>query len=865
MRFFDLFSGRRLDRKTVHGTTRLALCIVMAALSAVAFAQPSLQTLTDGVKFRNLGPSATGGRVVDIESVSSRTATILVASAAGGLWRSTNGGVTWAPTFEKYGTVSIGDVAIAPSNPDVVWLGTGEHNNQRSAHWGDGVYKSTDGGVTWANMGINQIFHTGRIAIHPKDPDTVYVAAMGGMFTPGGDKGVYKTTDGGKTWAVVLKGANETTGFIDIAIDPKNPNIVFAAAMDRIRRPWNYIDYGPGAGIFRSTDGGKSWKKLDNGIPAHEKVGRIGIAIYPKNPKIIYATIDVPSAPQGGQAGNNIYKSTDGGNKWEKTNTGRVSSGYYYGQIHVDPNNPDRIFVQSVQLQRSDDGGKTFRGVGGGGHVDWHGMWIDPNNSDHVYTGSDGGFYISYDACQTVDFVSVLPIVQLYDIGADMSLPYNVFGGAQDNGVWGGPSRVKESGGIQNYHWRSLYGGDGFYCLPDPNDSNTLYTESQFGAMGRVDIRTGRTVSIRPRDAGTRFNWNTPIEISPHNSKTIYTGAQKLAKSINRGDTWTVISDDLTTKDATKIAGNVPHCTIVAISESPAKAGVIWVGTDDGNVWVTPDGGGTWKQVNTNIPNVPAGWWVSRVEASHFDAGTAYVTITGYRENDFRPLIFKTTDMGTTFTSVAGNLPNEPIAVVREDSINRNLLVVGTELGAYISIDGGASWAKFKNLPTLPVQDMIIHPRDGDLILGTHGRGIFIGNISPFRQLAADTLSRDVVLFDPNDALTYEPIQSSIGFDGDRNFAAPNPDPCQIAYYLKSDSTDDPKIEILDAAGNVIRTLTGPKTAGLNVVAWNLRQQGGGGGGRQTFGLVPAGNYGVRLTVGTNTQSKLLVVKDWPN
>ncbi len=832
---------------------------LLAAFSA-AYAQPSLESLAQSVKFRNIGPAITGGRVIDIESSALQPNLILVAGSAGGLWRSVNGGVTFSPVFEKYGTVSIGDVAIAPGDPKIVWVGTGENNNQRSAHWGDGVYKSEDGGVTFQNMGLKNSFHIGRIAIDPKNPNVVFVASMGAMWTPGGDKGVYKTVDGGKTWTQVLKGSNDTTGFIDVAIDPKRPSTIFAAAMDRIRRPWNYRDYGAGSAIYKSTDAGKSWKRLSGGLPTHDKVGRIGIAIFPGNSKIVYATIDIPSAPEGGQAGTAILKSEDGGEKWTKMNSGRVQGNYYYGQIRVDPKNSQRVYVLGTNLTRSDDGGKTFKNVATSAHVDWHAMWIDPNFPDRVLCGSDGGFHISYDACDTVDFVNTLPILQVYDIGADMSTPYNVYCGAQDNGVWGGPSRSKDPGGVRNKDWKSLYGGDGMYCVPDPDDPNTLYTEAQFASMSRVDVRTRRSVSIRPREQGLRFNWNTPIVISPHNSKILYTGAQKVFRSVNRGDSWTAISGDLSTNDSDKLKGNVPHCTIVSLAESPVKAGTVWAGTDDGNVWVTQDGGANWSQVNANIPDAPKNWWVSRIEPSHFAAGTAYVTITGYRENDFRPLVYKTTDFGKTFVSIAGNLPNEPVAVIREDNLNQNLLVVGTELGAYLTLDGGKTWAKFTNgVPTVPVQDAIIHPRDGDLILGTHGRGILIGSIAPFRQLDADTLSKDLYLFRPNPALIFDPISDSIGFEGDRKFGGPNPDPCVIAYYLKQDAADDPKIEILDAAGTVIRTLTGPKTAGVNSVVWNVRAQAANG---RPAPAAP-GTYGVRLTVGTRVLSTTLQVQEW--
>ncbi len=819
---------------------------------------PSQAKLLENFSFRAIGPSVTGGRIVDVEAHPDVPGLILVASASGGLWKSINNATTWTPIFDNQGTISLGDVAISMSNPDVIWVGTGEHNNQRSGLFGDGVYKSEDGGKTWENMGLKDSLRIGRIVIHPKDPNTVYVASSGPLYKAGGERGVYKTTDSGKSWQLILKGENDTTGFIDIAMDPNNPNVLYAAAYDRLRRAWFIRDYGPGSALYKTTDAGKTWKKLEGGFPTGDRIGRIGVEVAKSNSNIVYAVVDNMTP----RAGYECYRSNDAGKTWQKVNVSRLSGSYYYGQVRIDPINPEIVYVLGVQLHKSEDGGKNFRTIAREVHVDHHGLWIHPKNPNYIILGNDGGLALSYDAGNTWDFVNNLPIIQFYAIGADMDIPYNIMGGTQDNGTWKGPSRTRSRSGVANHHWYNILGGDGFYACSDPEEPWIVYTESQFGGIARVDTRTRQSVSIRPRESGLRFNWMSPILISPHNSRIIYFCAQKVFMSLNRGDTWTSISPDLSTGDEEKIRGNVPHCTITTIDESPKQAGVIWVGTDDGNVWLTKDGGANWTLMNDRMPGKPENWWISRVIASNHNAGTAYATITGYREDDFRPFVYKTSDFGETWTRIDSGLPNEPVAVIREDYKNPNLLIIGTELSCQISLDGGTTWTKMgKGIPTIAVHDIVIHPRDGDLILGTHGRGMFISYIEPLRQLSNEILQKDLHLFSPVTTLAYNFISDMFdAFAGSRRYTAPNPPfGATLSYYLRTSSASDPNIQILDVLGNVVAEMRGSRNEGINFVQWDLMA-------RDTSGrraLANAGTYLVKLTAGEITETTTLKVIDW--
>ena len=809
----------------------------------------SVERLLEPLVFRNIGPAVFGGRILDLEVDPRRVNTIYAAAATGGIFKTVNNGTTWTPIFDQANAVSIGDIAISPSNPDIVYVGTGENTSTRSAHYGDGVYKSTDAGKSWVNVGLKDSRRIGQIAIHPKDPNTVYAASMGYLYKGGGDKGIYKTTDGGKTWIQVLKGENETTGFIDVQIDPKNPNTVYAASHDRLRRAWIIRENGPGAAIYKSTDAGKTWKRLDGGLPKGNDVGRIGLAVYPKDPKQIYAFFDMKGQGGGGQ----IWRSKDGGSTWIKTNDTRLSGGTYYSRVFVDPSNPEIVYAPNLNLMRSKDGGKTFASLGARAHVDWHTVWVDPNDSDHARAASDGGLYFTYDGWETTWHVNNLPIAQFYTVSADNSVPYNVMGGTQDNGSWRGPSQSVNRGGIFNWHWESILGGDGFYNLAHPVDPDIIFASSQFGAISRVDMKNRQGRSIRPRDQGQRANWMAPFIISPHAPDTLYWGGNKLYKTLNRGDAWKAISPDLTTNDPEKIRGNVPHCTITTVDESRKRAGVLWVGTDDGNVWFTENDGNSWTQVNDKIPGAPAKYWVSRVHASPHDEKTAWVAFTGFREDDWTPYLFKTTDMGKTWTRVEG-LPNEQLCVIKQDAVNPNLLFVGTEAGLHASLDGGATWKPLDiGIKAAPCQDLVIQERDNDLVVATHGRGFFIADITPYRQLAAVPQDKGFYLFKPTRALNFNFAGSQFeAFQGFQRYGAANPQfGAPIWYSLKADAASDPKVEIIDVGGTVVATLTGPKHAGLNKVLWNLRA-----------GASPAnGPYQVKLTVGTESQTQVLTVQ----
>lgn len=846
--------------------------ISLLLLGIATFAQAGsgntlLDELTRSIKFRPLGPAVTGGRIIDIEVHPSAPYTIFAASASGGLWKTTNNGTTWKPVFDDKKTISIGDVAIAPSDPKIVWVGTGEHNNQRSAHYGDGVYKSTDGGETWQYMGLPESYRTGRIAIDPKNPNTVYVATMGYLYKPGGQKGVFRTTDGGKTWNQVLKGDNDTTGFIDITIDPKNPRVLYAAAMDRLRRAWNVRESGPGSGLYKTSDGGNHWERVKGGFPEGD-LGRIGVDVCKAKPNVVYTTV-INAAPGKGIE---IYRSDNSGKDWKKVNEKAVPGGSYYGQIHVDPKNPERIYVLGVNLAKSDDGGKTYTNVDRQIHVDHHALWIDPADTNRVLLGNDGGMYMSYDCTDTWEFINNLPIPQFYAVSADMAVPYNVMGGLQDNGAWHGPSRVRVGSGISNTFWINVTGGDGFYTVADWEDPYTVYTSSQFGGVSRYDVKNRASKGIRPRNpegGRLRCNWMTPFFVSPHDSKTIYWGSQFVHKSTNRGDSWETISPDLTTNNEEKIKGNVPHCTITTMEESKLRKGVIWVGTDDGNVWLTQDDGKNWTQVNGNIPGAPKEWWVSRVHASPHDAATAFVSYTGFREDDFTPMIWKTTDYGQTWTSIVGDLPKEQVAVIKQDPVNPDLLFVGTEVGCHFSVDGGKTWSRLSGLsdgksglitglPTVAVQDLVIHPRDLDLILGTHGRGIYIADVSALREYAS-LGGKSMYVFKPAPAVAISFIGNMFDpFNGMKRFTGPNPPSgATITYYLKEAGSGDVKVEIVGPDGKTVREITGPAKQGLNSVNWNLRTVG------ENPGVAAPGRYKAKIKSGDLEQVVEFDVLAW--
>lgn len=801
-----------------------------------------------------------GGRVTDLAVYEKEPRIFYVASASGGLFKTVNGGITFTPTFDRENTISLGAAAVDQNNPDIVYVGTGEGTSRNSVAWGDGVYKTTDGGKTWTNMGLKDTKHIHKIKINPKNSNVVFVAALGHLWGPNPDRGLYKSSDGGKNWKRVLY-VNDRTGASDVVIDPSNPNNMLCSMYERMRYPYNYISGGPGSGLYRSTDGGETWKKVTKGLPEKGELGRIGLDYFRKNPKIVVATIETSYEEKTSDSTrrNNefagTYRSTDGGESWVKTSTTNPRP-FYFSIPRQDPQDENRWYVPAVSLHYSDDAGKTFRAMRTSVHVDHHAMWIDPNDNNHMIIGQDGGVGQTRDRGQTWEHLNGMAIGQFYAVAVDMRKPYYVYGGLQDNGSWGGPTQTTR-GGVAFWDWFGVGGGDGFHVQVDPNDWTTVYSESQGGAVQRLDI-SGRTQGrgIQPRVQGERlrFNWSTPIVLSPHNSQVVYVGANKLFRSINRGDNWEAISPDLTTNDPDKLSpgkgsvtpentGAEAHCTIITIGESPRKPGLIWVGTDDGLVQVTQDGGANWTNVTANIPDLPKNTWCSRVTPSRYVEGRCYATFDGHRNDDYNPYVYVTEDYGKTWKKLNAGLPVGDCAyVIKEGTKNPDLLFLGTEVSLWVSLDRGENWSRFRtNFPTVAVHDLVIHPRDLDLVIGTHGRSIWILNVAPLEEMTKDNLDKDVVLTKPQNVYLLQARSGQQGgWDGDRVWVSPNTQPgTQIAYYLKADASGEAQISIQDASGRQIQQLNGPAKKGLNVMNWRPR------------GARPAvGDYRVVLKIG---------------
>jgi len=817
--------------------------LVLFTISYVSGQQLSKDFL-EHFHYREIGPTRQGGRVVSFAVSEQDPFIFFVGAGPGGLWKTTNNGTTFESIFDNEGTSSIGHVAVVPSDHNIVWVGTGEANLRNSTYYGDGVYKSTDGGKSWLNMGLKGTHHIGKVIIHPINPDIVYVAAQGQYYTNNEERGVYKTTDGGKKWKRVLtiKDGNTYVGATDMVMDPRDPNTLYATSYQRIRRPWGFSGAGPASGIHKTTDGGKTWTKLSNGLPKG-LLGKIGLAIYPRNPDILYAIIEDANSPgmsygerwseiQKGKpssqstVGNIVYRTDGAGRSWRQVSEGNVGGRpNYYGNIIVDPNDENIVYVLSEQVDVSKDGGKTWSRAfeyGGDNHV----LWINPHDSRHMLLGYDYGFAISYDSGKNWLHIDNVSMAQLYAIGVDMDYPYNVYGGMQDFGCWKGPSTKKGRFPIRFEDWEHVLGGDGFYCQVDPTNSRWLYCESQYGGLSRNDQKTGQRKRIRYREnPNLRFNWNAPVFISPHNPNVIYHGANKLLKSPYRGEKWEEVSPDLTKNDSTKFGGVEvrQYCTITTIDESPIQQGVIWVGTDDGNVQLTRDGGKTWTLLNDPIPENPE-YWVTRVIASHHDAGTAYLTYTGRHRTDFRPFIYKTTDYGNTWISIANNLPNESVNVIKEDHKNSDLLFIGTDRTVYVSIDGGDYWNEMKNnLPTIPINDLVIHPRENDLVVGTFGRGFYITDITPLQELSRKVLAKDMHFFKIEPKIQWiMPSQKTVSA---QNFEGGNePHGVMFNYYLKNKIPDGVIISVYDRS-ILINELEGPGNAGLNSVMWGMTKR----------------------------------------
>ncbi len=744
------------------------LIVALAAATATqpapaqtpAPAPPALDSLASALRFRNIGPFRTSAWVTEIAvpelPARDHLYTIYAATRSGGLWKTSNNGITWDPISDSVEVGAVGAVAIAPSNPTVVWMGTGANDIARSSYSGKGLFKSVDAGKTWTFAGLPDSHHIARIVIHPSNPDIVYVAAIGHLFSRNEERGVFRTADGGRTWQKVLY-LNDGVAAIDLVINRRTPSILYAAMYEKERLPWQLIESGPGSGIYRSDDGGTTWTKLEGGLPSG-KIGRIGLDIYQKNPDILYALLENQNPKPGadsrevsavsplaaGIIGNQLYRTDDGGKTWRSVTEENVAGGkapYSFNQVRINPHNDRTVIVTSDAMYISRDGGTTwssdfFRGVFG----DFRCMWWDPQDEQRIMLGSDGGVNVSYDGGVTSDYHLNMRVGEVYAIGVDMDDPYNVYGGLQDHDSWKGPSNSK-TGLITLEQWTTVGPGDGMYNQVDPTDSRWVYNTRELGNHGRFDQTTGQRTVIAPRRDPSlprlRYNWIAPLVLSPHDPQTLYAGAQVLFRSQDRGDSWHEISRDLTTNDPAKIGRNVPYATITTISESPAAAGTIWVGTDDGKVQVTKDAGGAWTDATPALAaaGAPVDRYVSRVFASPHDAGTAFVAKSGFRNDDFRPFLYRTTDLGRTWTSIGRGLPDSPINVVVQDRRNTDLLIAGNDLGVWVSIDAGANWSRLKaNLPAVAVHDLTVHPRENDLVIGTYGRGIWVGDIRPLQE-----------------------------------------------------------------------------------------------------------------------------------
>lgn len=886
-------ASRKYHRPTVAHMPNLARVAFLALLPCSALlaqrpqparpatdtARPAISAETiAGLRARAIGPAVTSGRVMTLAVHPTNPGIIYVGTASGNLWKSLSGGATWEPVFDREGSYSIGWVTMDPRNPSVVWVGTGERNSQRSVAYGDGVYKSEDGGRSWKNVGLGNSEHIGRIVVDPRNSDVVYVAAQGPLWSAGGDRGLYKTTDGGKTWQQVLK-ISDHTGVSDVVLDPRNPDLIVASAYQRRRHFFTLINGGPESAIHRSTDGGKTWTKVNTGLPS-EELGRIGLAISPQNPDILYANVEAANRRSG------MYRSSDNGVTWQRMSDYAQGS-MYYGDVFTDPHQFDRIYVPDVLFQVSDDGGRTMRVLGQRAmHVDNHIIWIDPTNPDHYLVGNDGGLYRSWDRGATWVFFENLPLAQYYDVDVDNDLPfYNVYGGLQDNYSLGMPSRTKSDHGILNQDVFVTNGGDGFVSRVDPEDPNTIYSELQHGVLVRYDRRTGERVGIQPQEekggVPLRWNWDAPLIISPHNAKRLYFAAQFVFRSDDRGNTWRRISPDLTRqidRNTLAVMGRVwgpdavakntstaVYSNISAVAESHQREGLLWVGTDDGLIQVTEDGGATWRRAAT-APGVPENAYVTRIRASQHDASTAYATFSNHQNGDFVPYAYKSTDGGRSWTSIAGDLPKRgSVFAVAEDHVDRNLLFLGTEFAAYVSRNGGQNWLRIAGVPTIKVAEIAIQKRENDVVLGTFGRGIYVvDDYSPLRTLDAGTVANAATLFPSRDALLYVPTQHYGGrgkaFQGEMLYAGDNPPYGAVFTYFMRDNLKTLRQKRLDAeaaatrggqpiryptaselraeaeeeapavlltvsdeSGKAIRTVTGTNSRGINRVAWDLR------------------------------------------
>jgi photosystem II stability/assembly factor-like uncharacterized protein len=867
-------------------STLLFLTVGTALPSLRAQSNPAVDpSLLATLRWRSIGPANTGGRVDDvaIARVPGMPDAIYVATASGGIFKSTNQGTSWTPVFDSVDAMmSIGDIAVAPSDPKIVWAGTGESNNRQSSSWGDGIYRSLDAGRTWKAMGLADTRHIGRVLIHPSNPDVVYVAAVGHLWGSNSERGVFKTIDGGQKWTKVLY-IDDNTGATDLVMDPQNPDTLFAATYQRQRKAWGFNGGGPGSGIYRTRDGGATWTKLVSGLPASDK-GRIGLDVFRADSRVVYAVIEAPGRESG------VYRSADGGDTWEAWSTLNPRP-MYYSQIRADPRDRSRVYLLGSNrgFYTSDDGGKTFRDVFSTVHSEDHALWIDPDDTNHLIIGGDGGVSISWDRGLTWLFRDNLPIGQFYEISADMQDPYTICGGLQDNGHWCVPSATRNRAGIGNRDGFNIGSGDGFYARLDPTDPKTAFIESQEGRANRVNlatlerqpispvVRTPRT--DRPSQAGReRWNWNTPMVMSSFDPKVLYIGSHVVFRSPDRGVTWKPISPDLTAsvnrESLQMMGGLVPEralsrhdgqtsfSTLTTIGESPLDAKLLYTGSDDGQVQMTKDGGQKWTNLTGQIAGLPAGTYVSSLTPSRHLAGRVYATFDGHYHDDYAAYVYVSDDFGQTWRSITSGLPATSVHRLREHPRNAGLLFLGHERGIHVSIDGGASWVSLNlNMPNVPVDDILIHPRDNDLIVGTHGRSIWVlDNIASLEALTPDSIRTEAFLVPPTKARLLT-IYNAQEWHGAGQYFAANPDfNAAFEYFLRSAARSRVAVAVADSRGTVVRTIDGPGHPGMNRVSWDLRmeppegaQEGSAAGPPGTARLGPLvlpGLYTVTVNIG---------------
>ncbi len=862
------------------------LLLLGAAISILTVQAQSGSALFGALRARQIGPAAMSGRVSTIAVVPDKPEIVYIGSAGGGVWKSISGGVTFRPIFDDF-TMSIGKIAIDPQNADIVWVGTGEPWVRNSVSVGDGIYKTTNGGTNWQHMGLKNTERIGDIVVHPTNSDVVYVAAMGHLWNANEERGVFKTNDGGKTWSRILY-VDENTGATDLAIDPENPDIIYAAMWSFRRLPWTFDSgFTGGSGLCKTTDGGATWHKVQGkGLP-EEKLGRLAVAIAPSNRNVIYLTVECENKDTKG-----LYLSTDAGESWKKASNdfNTTVRPFYFSSLTVDPKNDSIVAKCGLNGIISEDRGERFRAMDGTVHSDFHDIWIDPNNGKHILVATDGGVYESFDRGYTFHMFMNLPLSQFYHVSVDNAVPYNVYGGLQDNGSWYSPSQ--KAGGITNSDWKSTFGGDGFWSFRHPTNEDVVFSEYQGGNLVRYHKSTGVAKEIRPfakkDESKYRFNWNAPIQMSPNNPNRMYFGSQYLFMSEDMGDSWVRISPDLTTNDPEKLkqkeSGGLTidnssaenHCTIYHIAESPKNGNIIWVGTDDGNLQVTADGGTTWTNVAANVPGLPKNTWVSFIEPGHFDANTAYVTFDGHRTGDMNTYAYKTTDLGKTWISITKNNIEGHAFSVREDLVNPDLLFLGTEFGLWISVDGGANWERFtNNMPRVAVHDMVIHPRDHALVMATHGRGVIIlDDITPLRQFSKEIAGKPLHFFITQPTTLRDPGAGGGWFGGSGNFVGPNPSSsAQIVYYMSKRHTFGKMYVEVWKDGKLLKTLPAGKSAGINIVemptAMEKPKAAPTNNRMALFGTLfgpnlPAGTYDVKIIKGKDEYTTTFTLQNDP-